>query len=139
MRLSRKNVSNSSLKIDKTCTHKANIVFHGGSFKSHYYFWWKFWEIFIIVFVYPSHVFVLSALFLFIIIEHCMYLFIYLISVYWTTSVFDIDYGKCWKCSIESSFLWNLIFDGMKQIILEGIYIYIYLYKVWKNFLSLKK
>ena len=40
--------------------------------------------------------------------------------------MFDIDYAKCWKCSIESSFLGDLIFDGVKQIMLEGIYIYIY-------------
>ena len=57
--------------------------------------------------------------FLFIITQHCMYL-------YWTASVFDIDYGKCWRCSTESSFLGDLIFDGVKQIILEDIYIYIY-------------
>lgn len=46
--------------------------------------------------------------------------------LYWATSVFDIDYGKCWRCSTESSFLGDLIFDGLKQIILEDIYIYIY-------------
>ena len=39
--------------------------------------------------------------------------------LYWTASVFDIDYGKCWRCSTESSFLGDLIFDGVKQIILE--------------------
>ena len=39
--------------------------------------------------------------------------------------MFDIDYAKCWKCSIESSFLGDLIFDGVKQIMLEEIYIYI--------------
>ena len=50
--------------------------------------------------------------FLFVITQHCMYL-------YWTASVFDIDYGKCWRCSTESSFLGDLIFDGVKQIILE--------------------
>lgn len=36
-------------------THQTNIL-PRVSFKSHDFFWWKIWKIFIIVFIYPSHI-----------------------------------------------------------------------------------
>lgn len=71
---------NSRLKNNlKKFTHEANVVFQGGSFKSHDFFWWKSWQIFIIVFVYLSHVFVLSASFFFckLLSTVCIYPFIW--------------------------------------------------------------